>query len=269
MLQYRVAFSGAFDIANYGDHLFPYIFKKWMLEHGIECQVDLFSPTEAQSSFQNNATIYATKSIQQKHEKRQYDAIVVSGGALIHFRSIFQKMNAENDDFQAYPIFETWVIPSLAAGQCGVPLLWNCPGVPYDFSVVEAKLTKELLRKVDFIAVRNEESAQALNIGLPEGKHVLVSPDPAFLLPRYYPMQKMMQRLKRFNLSEKYIVCHTHRFIPEETFDQLLETLLDLYERGGKSYYYLLHIHMQTRRCVNVFMNVVEKNLLCLKRIYC
>ena len=44
MKKYNIAFTGVFDIENYGDHLFPLIFREKMKKKVIDCELFLFSP---------------------------------------------------------------------------------------------------------------------------------------------------------------------------------------------------------------------------------
>lgn len=231
-MKYHIAFSGVFDIANYGDHLFPDIFEIWMRAKGIDCQLDLYSPIECQQAFNKERHVYATRTLAQRHEQAPYDAFVVSGGALIQFRSVLQRMNGTDASFRDYPIFESWVIPSLVAQEKGVPLLWNCPGVPYDFCEEETRMVRALTDGVDFLAVRNEASAKTLEPCVSAGKRIAVAPDPAFLLPRYYGEEGLRAARRALGLPEKYIVFHTHRLIPKTMLDQVIETLRRLSEAG-------------------------------------
>ena len=47
----RIALCGVFDIPNYGDHLFPLVFRNELSQRGYDGDVVLFSPFAARESF--------------------------------------------------------------------------------------------------------------------------------------------------------------------------------------------------------------------------
>lgn len=232
--KYVIAFSGVFNIANYGDHLFPIIYKKWMEINGIDCEIDLFSSIECSNAFFSDIHVYSEICLGEMVLKKKYDYIIVSGGALIHFKAIDQKMNDYDNSFYKYPIYESWIIPSIVGAVNGIPVLWNAPGVPYDFDESEKKLFNYLIKLVDFIAVRNVESKKSILTSLGcEDKPIVVSPDPAFLVSRFFANEKLEIIRERLKIEKKYIVFHTHRLIPKEILDKTINILQKLADSKG------------------------------------
>lgn len=70
MKNIKIAFTGTFDIDNFGDHLFPVIFKKMMEKKNISIDMDLFSPFEAIEGFQQNNKIYKLELLDSMNKKR-------------------------------------------------------------------------------------------------------------------------------------------------------------------------------------------------------
>ena len=227
----RIAFSVVFDIANYGDHLFPFIFEKWMAAAGEPVETELFSCEAGPQALGTGREVSAISSLAERHREHPFDAIVVSGGALIHHRNILQRQRGE-ERFTPYPIPLSWVMPSLVGLETGAKVLWNAPGVPTDFAGPERELTALLLEGTDFLSVRNEASAASLREVLPEDRSVVVSPDPAFLLPRYYPAEELAAVRRDMALEDGYAVFHTHPKLPEDMWPEVLETLRQLRDQG-------------------------------------
>ena len=56
MRKKKVAFTGVFDLANYGDHLFPEVFDREIKKREIECEmfkIMILFPKEAKLAIQN------------------------------------------------------------------------------------------------------------------------------------------------------------------------------------------------------------------------
>lgn len=227
MKTYHIAFCGVFDLINYGDHLFPSIFKSKTTDLSLD--LVLFSVTAADCTFSGPYTVHALKNLESMHVANPFDAIIVGGGALIHFHTIHQKLGLSNETFQEYPIFETWIIPSIVSRTYGIPLLWDCPGVPYDFEPALSADVKRLTDTVDYIAVRNEASRQSLLACGIASERVRVFPDSAFILPQVYPKPMLAEIARKLlGSQEPYVVFHCHKNIPEPMLLKSIETLCSL-----------------------------------------
>ena len=51
MKKIKIAFTGVFDIDNFGDHLFPIIFENSLRKRKIDVELFLFSPYESTQGF--------------------------------------------------------------------------------------------------------------------------------------------------------------------------------------------------------------------------
>jgi len=54
MKKIKIAFTGVFDIDNFGDHLFPIIFENSLRKRKIDVELFLFSPYESTQGFANS-----------------------------------------------------------------------------------------------------------------------------------------------------------------------------------------------------------------------
>ena len=218
MKNIKIAFTGTFDIDNFGDHLFPVIFKKMMEKKNISIDMDLFSPFEAIEGFQQNNKIYKLELLDSMNKKKKYDAIVVGGGEIIHLNT-FKHLNHEKESVD-YPIYETWIAPSLASKNTDTKIIWNNPGCPFEFKKYEEEIIRYILSYVDYISVRNDFSYRILN---KFNKPVMKSYDTAFALPIIYPLEELDRKIKN-----KYIVYHCHRYMNNEFYQESFKTLKSL-----------------------------------------
>lgn len=231
MMSVNIAFTGVYDIDNFGDHLFPIVFKKAMKKRNIDCNLFLFSPTSREKQgFHQENKIYSLHDIAKLHEKYRFNAVVVGGGEILHFHAFKHKM--ANSEYSIYPIYNVWTIPSLFCEEYGVPLLWNNPGAPFKFERIYELLAKQMISKVDYVSVRNKftfntiKSLEICDINL--------SADTAFYLPKILDKKDLLGEVKGLDLKNKYVVFHCNKLISQEYLDIAIDSLLLLYQQGYK-----------------------------------
>lgn len=212
----RIALCGVFDIPNYGDHLFPLVFRNEMDKRIPNCEVILFSPFEATESFVEDSHIYSLDDMERMHKQNPFDAIVVGGGEIIHWRRYGQKKNAGDKTYIPYPMDKVWVIPSYMHLRYRVPLLWNAPGIPYDFETGQ-ELASFLFSQVNYLSVRNMFSAHVLEKCGITDKHISIVPDTGFALGSIATKQELDElRSHVLPFGKPYVVFHCNRFLPQE-----------------------------------------------------
>lgn len=96
MKKIKIAFTGVFDIDNFGDHLFPIIFENSLRKRKIDVELFLFSPYESTQGFGIAKKVYSIREMEKLHKINKFDAIVVGGGEIIHFYSFKQKNMKKN-----------------------------------------------------------------------------------------------------------------------------------------------------------------------------
>ena len=213
MKKYKIAFSGTYDIDNFGDHLFPIIFKNFLRKKNIDFEADLYSPFETIEGFGLNNKIHSLKRL----NTNEYDAIIVGGGEIIH-TSCFKHKN-HNSEYVNYPIFETWMIPSVFNNN-STKIIWNNPGCPFEFKKYEENMICKIVNNIDYLSVRNDFSK---NIIEKYASNVHKSFDTAFLLPEIWSKNDLKNLI-----GNKYIVYHCHRFMGDDYYQESLKVLLDL-----------------------------------------
>ncbi|RKJ51152.1 hypothetical protein D7Y05_04285 [bacterium 1XD42-54] len=227
----RIAFTGVFDLANYGDHLFPNIFENQMKKRGLECEITLFSVFACEQAFEEGRHVYSIYNIDKMHIENAFDAVIVGGGELIHYglyQHIFEGRYVD------YPIFDLWVVPCLFVKKYHVKLIWNAPGIPFDFEKGYSTFTKWLLEGVDYLAVRNIQSKMSLvKCGI-DVKRISVIPDTGLLLKDVYSRDECVKETTISIPQKKYVVIHTSKLMPENDRDIFKVCLENLMERGFK-----------------------------------
>lgn len=229
--KYKIAFTGVFDLANYGDHLFPLIFRKNMEKEGEIFEIYLFSPFEGVQAFDETIRVYSLFDLEKMHEEVMFDAIIVGGGETIHLHSFEHKYK---NQYIEYPIYNCWVIPAIVAQKYNVLLAWNNPGVPFHFSGMYKRMVKNLMKTVDYISVRNQFSVEALmEVGV-DRDEINLCPDTAFLLPEIYEIKELKITSEKLlnGIAKKYIVFQCNKLIDEESLNKVVEILLKLKNEG-------------------------------------
>ena len=96
----KIAFSGVFDLKNYGDHLFYILFEKMLESRNIEFSMDLFSPYEFKQDFYETRLVYALSDMEKMHLEKQYEAIIVGGGGIINL--LYSEQRIWGEKFEKY-----------------------------------------------------------------------------------------------------------------------------------------------------------------------
>ena len=231
----KIAFTGVFDIANYGDHLFPMIFTAVMKAKKINIELYLFSPFGGKQSLSINEDVYPLTKMESLHLEHNFDAIIVGGGGILHYASGKQKLFRESEDFLDYPVYESWVIPSLVAYKHDIKLIWNLPGGHLDFKDFYQDLTQMLCVPVNYMSVRDNYTKNILlDCGF-ENDSIKVYPDSAFVMKRYISDEILNTLISGlFEDNKKYIVFHANRLLSESSIPDVVKTLDYFMEIGYK-----------------------------------
>lgn len=233
MKKYNIAFTGVFDIENYGDHLFPLIFKEKMKENKIDCNLFLFSPIgNMEQGYGQNNTVYPLCELQQLHDKYHFDAIVVGGGGILHYASGKQLLNKQSQDYVDYRVFETWVIPSVFALKNKIKIIWNLLGGFHEFNSFFQPLTRALCQNVDYISVRDNYTKDILlSCNIPEEK-IYTCLDSAFVMKNLYSKNDMEIIKNEVLDSHNYVIYHANIHLPDNEIPNLVSNLYSLKKQG-------------------------------------
>lgn len=233
MEKYNIAFTGVFDIENYGDHLFPLVFSEMMKEKKVDCELFLFSPIgNVEQGYGQKRPIYPLHKMQELHDLYRFDAVIVGGGGILHYSSGKQMLNDELQTVVDYRVFETWVIPSMFAYKNKVKLIWNLPGGYQDFDFFYRPLTRLLCNNVDYLNTRDLYSKKILTAcGISEEK-IYTCLDSGFLIRKLYTKECMKDIQKNIFTSEKYIVFHANVHLDKGELPGVVSNLYELKQKG-------------------------------------
>ncbi len=157
----RIAHFGTFDVANYGDLLFPRLLE-WRLAD-ISDEIVHISPVGGIQIYRDVAVSHSLADVQRA--ETQFDAVVVGGGNIIHDNgtnlSAYKSVKRV-----AYP--RLWLGATQLATRQRIPLVVNAPGVPKVPGKMAAPLTRRFASRADYLSVRDTYSQEVLrSIGVP------------------------------------------------------------------------------------------------------
>lgn len=171
-----IAQYGTFEVENYGDRLFPIIVEKELALRNPDMKLKLFSPLADHG--------LGVSSILDRTEEK-INAILIGGGDIISFSTAIAAIY--NSDWKGgYSAHSAcFALPGIHR-RSGVPLFWNAPGIPSDFTEDQSWLIKLLADEADYLSVRDEISRKRLeNAGVTKKIHVV--PDTVLSLPKHFP----------------------------------------------------------------------------------
>jgi hypothetical protein len=182
--QWQIGICGTFDVANYGDLLFPLIAESELSERLGAVTLHRFS----YYSRTPPAWPYEVSSIVQLPDMiDRLDGLLIGGGFLIRFDKTVAPGYFPPSPEIHHPT-GYWLTPALIALQHNVPLVWNAPGVQSVAIPAWAKpLLATALTSSRYVSVRDEPSRAVLEslTSVP----IAVVPDTAFALPRLLDLE--------------------------------------------------------------------------------
>lgn len=239
MKKYQIALAGTFDVENYGDLMFPLIFEKSMKKRGMELELTLFSPTEASSMpMSEEGPVFAFKDFERLNDEKKFDALVVGGGALIHYKD-FEVAMPNKAGYETYYNINSWLPFIYLAAKNGMKILFNLPQVPFEILGEFEELTKATLEQVDYVSVRDDLSKRTLEeiydgSSAPE---IRVYPDSVMIINELYDKDDLAKRRRdKLGLEDEYMVLHfqSKDGLSEEEFESNKAIMEDALKRGLK-----------------------------------
>lgn len=231
MAEYNIAQIGTFDYENIGDLLFPTVLKAQLDKRIAIKNHFLFSLNNCTRPLDNEKLkVYSIDRLEEVYLTQGIDAIILGGGDLIRFDN---KIVATDNYSSKNTAFDLVFYPILVANKYNIPLLWNCPGVPFEFTDDDKFLLKEYLEQVDYISVRDNKSRNILR-GTGTEKNISVFPDSVLSISELVNVKATLENLKiRYGiLANKYFVFQCFPAVTKEYADELkvqLKRIVDYY----------------------------------------
>ncbi|MBK7950072.1 MAG: polysaccharide pyruvyl transferase family protein [Deltaproteobacteria bacterium] len=168
---------GTFDVANYGDLLFPLILERRLGDLGPLIHV---SPVGGAPPIAGGVTSRSPEQIEGP-----VAGVIVGGGHLIHPSPspLADYRDPPARALMAYP--SLWLGAAERALEAGAPLVWNAPGLPSAFAPRAAAVLDWASGFVDYLAVRDARSATLMRQAGCD-REALVVPDSGFEVASLY-----------------------------------------------------------------------------------
>ena len=222
----KVYLFGTFDVANYGDLLFPPLVRKRLAAVGIEMAA--FSPLGGPPIWPD---CLPAGEISRLKEIEPPSVILIGGGNIIQLLP----SNLQSYDYGLTPLVgypDLWIGASLLAAS-GTRVCWNAPGVPGPFPKTMYPLVRDCLNRADYLSVRDENSRTFLQEVCPEAD-IAVCPDPAWEISMLWSELELADaREKAFTfrwkvLPERTATVHLNSRYLASASDEELGRELDL-----------------------------------------
>ena len=223
--------------------MFPFVLEEHLKRFLDIEEIVLFAPLGGPMPFEEGRTVYPVEKLEELHQKKPFDAIVVGGGDLIHFSKIQVNMPHLSKEKVWYTPYHLWASSSILAAKYNLPLLWNAPGVPFPFSEREESLIKALTDIADYISVRDYLSQKNLQPVCTQNVHVV--PDTVCSLSSLISQEQLTpyyhQVCQRFGFSpeDMYMVFQASAVINSDDAKTCAETLLSIKKNFGLQIYLL------------------------------
>ena len=227
----RIAVIGPFDIENYGDHILKEVLEHHIKEALPSSQLDAFGVYSGRVGFRRDgAELTTVDELEAKHIQQPYDALIVAGGSVIHYKTLLQNIDEKKVE---YPIWKLWTQASRVASKHGTRLIWNSPEAPFGFQGWQKLVTKPFLDAVHYISVRSAASFHALVEHSP-AKPVII-PDSAWLLRDAYSDELLRSSVPSEVASEDmFVIFHCNQRLQESDIPRIVALLLSVQAKGYK-----------------------------------
>ncbi len=235
-MKFNIAICGTFNVDNYGDVIFPEVFKRAMKQRNLDFELFLISPAiTSENTLCPNAKVYSTDMLDFLHKSYGIDVIVIGGGALVHYNKIPVKL-PDDDFFSEYNIYDSWYTPIEFAARNNIKVLFNLPQMPYEIPENLKEVTKAAFGMADYISFRDKVSAQYLRAVYDENSpEINVYPDSVCCIAQILPKEEIAGFCdKLLPFEDKYAVIQFNAQKPSCEDEKLFDVINSLVEKQYK-----------------------------------
>ena len=184
----KIGFVGTFDVANYGDCLFPVVYKHLLEERIDGLEFSYYSPLAQSAQIMDYGPI---KPLPEKLSNITFDedALILCGGETLWLGHSAGTFNFPSSTLSAFA--RLWLGPTLAASKGDTDFYVHCVGMPH--AQLEAPgAIAQALSSATKVCVRDEVTAKRL------GHHFPVKVDPVFALSTMKSAEEWGAELKKW-----------------------------------------------------------------------
>lgn len=232
---WEIGICGAFDVANYGDLLFPLIAESELRRRLGNITLRRFSYYSKEPPFWP----YEVTPLSELPEMLpSLDGLLIGGGSLVRFEKDTAR-EYQAPDSNIHHATGQWLSPALMALQNDVPVAWNSPGAGGGEAPDWARPLLEIVLGLSpYVSVRDELSRAVLQPLACQA--IALVPDTAFGLPNLLdlggtPSAEFARIAKTYGLDSPYIV-----FQPNCGFEPLIRMIRNQPERFDKFQFLVL-----------------------------
>ncbi len=210
---WQVGIFGTFDVANYGDLLFPIVAAAELSRRLGAVELRPFSyGAKAPPDWP-----YAVTSVSELPERAgELDGALVGGGFIVRFDKDVAPGYGPPTPSIHHPT-GYWLTPALIALQHGIPVVWNAPGMHLnDVPAWAVPLLELALAESRYVAVRDGPSRDVLARFI-DATRIAVMPDTVFGIARCLDSSRPSADCERLaavaGLREPYVVVQATRYL--------------------------------------------------------
>lgn len=171
----RVGMVGTFDVANFGDLLFPLVARAELRRRLGDVEI---RPYSYQARSAASWPFHVAPLERLPEDAEGLDLLLVGGGDIIRFDTLVALGYKPSSSAIHHPT-GFWLAPILVAQVAGVPIAWNAPGVPAPVPAWARALVRASVMASDYVNVRDTASRELLAAVAPDA-HIAVVPDSCF-----------------------------------------------------------------------------------------
>ncbi len=227
----HVGIVGTFDVANYGDLLFPYL-----AEHELRARLgDVALRRYSYHDMSADSWCYDVRSITRlEGDLPELDALVVGGGHLLRLDDRVAPDYAPPRDDLHHPT-AYWLWPMTLAASRGLPVAWNALGASEDLPGWGLPLLRLAAAASDHVAVRDDRSRVEV-LRAWSGAPVQVVPDTAFGLQQLLAgadeaRERAVARLRAAGVGDRYVVVQPSAHLAQRA--EVLDAVLGRLQEAG------------------------------------
>ncbi|THK34627.1 polysaccharide pyruvyl transferase family protein [Ensifer sp. MPMI2T] len=213
--------GGTFDVANYGDLLFPLLLRKRL----AQAPISNVSPAGGAAVWTDCVPSVRFEDLLAK----PLQGLIIGGGNIIHtMPSKLREYEDAGVGLSGYG--DLWICSTLSVDP-SVPVIWNAPGVANRFETAFIDLVRRALQRTDYLSVRDAASRDCL-LEIDPHLEVAVVPDTAWALPQLWEKAELDARftslLNRLgsDAAEPIITIHVNsRYMNDVPIEEVAATI--------------------------------------------
>jgi polysaccharide pyruvyl transferase WcaK-like protein len=196
----RIATWGTFDVANFGDLLFPRIFEHEIKRRLPQALVRSFSPLGYLHPVPLDGGFVAEPLGAWTTERaaelaRDLDFVAIGGGEIIHDHGAYYGVWYDVDASEAELLRPSrFFVEGLGEAERATPVAWHSVGIPFDLEGEFADRIRAACSRRPYLSVRDEYSRSRL-VRAGVEREIAVVPDSVLLLDRLFSREVLERRL--------------------------------------------------------------------------